>query len=140
MLMALCIGLPRLLQPPIAQERLRSCQQPCMWDRVDIHGLSVGDLVAALGPPEFVSFSGVGRALGKIMPNVNYFREALLYPSLKLQVSIDNWEDALRIWPHMTRRIDLYFTNGRSLGALDWHGFATVCRYYPRLIDLCVKF
>lgn len=136
----LSIGLPRVLQPPIARAYLTSCARPCAWDRVNISQFSVGDLITALGAPEFVSFTGVGHPPGRTPPGTSYFRETLFYPSLSLEVNIENWDDEQRIWPSTRRVIDLFATNGHSQLAQGWRGFATLCRYYPKLMDVCVKY
>lgn len=121
------------------QIRLDNCESRCIWDTLDVQGLSAGDIITGLGVPSQVIFSDTGWRPG--LPTIApYFAESLYYPSRKLVVTIDNYENPKHIWPHTSQRISMHTMTQTPIVTLNWRGFASLCYYLPHLIDQCASY
>lgn len=118
----------RILNPPLALDRLSRCTVPCAWENIPSDDLAVGDVVAALGSPSGVLISGT---------NGSGYNETLIYPAQALTVLITNVSLIEHVLPITRENMRFETLRSDPVYALPWRGFALLCRYVPDLINVC---
>jgi len=121
------------------QTRLADCEPRCTWEAISVQGWTIGDMVLTFGAPSQVVFADTGWRPG--LPNIApYFAESLYYPSRRLVIVINNYENPRYISPQTSHGITIRTLAQMPIVTLDWHGFASLCRYLSYLIDQCAAF
>ncbi len=137
----LLLGLTRGLQRPATALRLQACDKTCDWNALDMTDLTIGDLLLALGSPTAVSFTQLGRPAGSVFSGAFNFRETLYYPVLALEIPVEIRGNDLRVSPTSRQKIQpARMTTVIPQTAQSWRGFASLCRYYPLLPELCARY